>query len=223
LTIFGKASGQAGSEPGRKRDRRRRRQVALERDQVEIASKRRSGTSARARSAQPTSRTTSARTRSPREQARGEAEGAPTDQRRRASAAAYSASDCSVSCSGSCSTRTSCTTLQRRARSASAAPSPYLSSDRLPRSRTRCGSPDRECRDAALGDADRRGPGVHQRSHPSACDRASAATAGLPRPRCRAASRSGLRYIPPPSPPPHPGLHNSCPDGFPPADAALHR
>ena len=87
MTIFGKASGQAGSEPGRKRDRRRadgRSRSSATRSK--IASKRRSGTSARARSAQPTSRTTSARTRSPREQARGEAEGAPTDQRRRASA-----------------------------------------------------------------------------------------------------------------------------------------
>ena len=108
MTIFRKASGPAGGEPGRKRGRPQadggaRSNAARSR----IAARRRSGTSARARPAQPTSGTTSARTRSPRGQARpaqptsgttragtrspteqdpGEAEGAPTDQRRRASA-----------------------------------------------------------------------------------------------------------------------------------------
>ncbi|MFZ2058581.1 MAG: DUF459 domain-containing protein [Acidimicrobiales bacterium] len=83
MTIFRKASGPAGSKPGRKRARPQadggaRSSAARSR----IAARRLSGTSARARPAQPTS----ARTRSPKEQARPEEEGAPTDQRRRASA-----------------------------------------------------------------------------------------------------------------------------------------
>ena len=87
MRIFRNAPGSAGHEHGRKgdphQDDRRARTGAT---RPEGASRRRSGAPARVRSARPGAAASAARTRSPRGQARPPAEGAPTDQRRRASA-----------------------------------------------------------------------------------------------------------------------------------------
>ena len=87
MTNSRNAPGPAGREPGRKGDpRQAKRRARANANRSEGVSTRRSGTSARARSARPSFARSAARTVSPRGKARSQAEGAPTDKRRRASA-----------------------------------------------------------------------------------------------------------------------------------------
>jgi len=87
VTIFRKASGSAGRERGRKGDQRQdNRRARSGATRSKGASTRRSRTPVRPRLAQPVSGTTVARTVNPKAQARPQAEGEPTDKRRRASA-----------------------------------------------------------------------------------------------------------------------------------------